>query len=179
MPEKPSDLVNHNCLIYTDSGAGDRWPIFNTDSDMHLHGNLSSNSVFALRDAAECGQGIVAMPQYAAAASLKAGRLIQILQQYTTNKRPIAVVYPHRGLVPTKTTVFVDMLRKHVPKALAAVSCPRSQMPDASQPTTREGGDVAPEAASILVDGSADRQPPANGVSDPRLGRNGAAAPRG
>jgi DNA-binding transcriptional LysR family regulator len=175
MPEKPSDLVNHNCLIYTDSGVGDRWPIFSTDGDVHVHGNLSSNSVFALRDAAECGQGIVVLPQYAAAASLKAGRLIQILQQYTTIKRPIAVVYPHRGLVPTKTTVFVDMLRKHVPKALAAVACPRPPMPDASQPVPQEG-EVAPAVHSILADQSADG---ASQHGDPRIRRSGAAAPRG
>jgi DNA-binding transcriptional LysR family regulator len=156
MPEKPSDLVDHNCLIYTDSGSGDRWPIFSTDGDMSVRGNLSSNSLFALRDAAECGQGIVVLPQYAAAPSLKAGRLVQILQQYTTTQRPIVVVYPHRGLVPTKTTVFVEMLKTYIPKALAAVSCPRPQMPDASQPTTQDGGDIAPEAASILVEASAD-----------------------
>jgi DNA-binding transcriptional LysR family regulator len=173
MPEKPSDLVNHNCLIYTDSGAGDRWPIFSTDSDMHVHGNLSSNSVFALRDAAECGQGIVVLPQYAAAESLKAGRLVQILQQYTTNKRPIAVVYPHRGLVPTKTTVFVDMLKTHIPKALAAVSCPRPQKPDVSHPVLQDGS----------IDGAnqdgVDRQPPANGRSAPPGRRTPAEAPRG
>jgi DNA-binding transcriptional LysR family regulator len=186
MPEKPSDLVNHNCLIYTDSGAGDHWPIFSTDSDMSVHGNLSSNSVFALRDAAEMGQGIVVLPQYAAAGSLKAGRLVQILQQYTTNKRPIAVVYPHRGLVPTKTTVFVDMLKTHIPKALAAVSCPRPQMPDASHPVPQDG-EVKPAASSLLVDGSADgasrdsvdRGPPANGRPAPPSRRTRADAPRG
>jgi hypothetical protein len=186
MPEKPSDLVNHNCLIYTDSGAGDHWPIFSTDSEMSVHGNLSSNSVFALRDAAEMGQGIVVLPQYAAAGSLKAGRLIQILQQYTTTKRPIAVVYPHRGLVPTKTTVFVDMLKTHIPKALAAVSCPRPQMPDASHPVSQDG-EVKPAASPLLVDGSADgasgdsvdRGPPANGRSAPPSRRTRADAPRG
>jgi DNA-binding transcriptional LysR family regulator len=171
MPEKPSDLVNHNCFIYTDSGAGDRWPIFTTDSDMHVHGNLSSNSVFALRDAAECGQGIVVLPQYAAAESLKAGRLIQILQQYTTNNRPIAVVYPHRGLVPTKTTVFVDMLRTHIPKALAAVACPRLQKPEASRPVPQECEVAAKD--SILVDGSGD------GAGRDGVGRLPRSAPRG
>ena len=182
MPEKPSDLVNHNCLIYTDSGAGDRWPIFSTDEELHVHGNLSSNSVFALRDAAENGQGIVVLPQFAAAASLKAGRLIQILQRYTTDKRPIAVVYPHRGLVPTKTTVFVDMLRKHIPNALAKVSCPRPQMTDGAHPVPQDG-DVAPAAPSILVNGSADGATPDATDRLPRTAqrgrRAGAEAPRG
>jgi DNA-binding transcriptional LysR family regulator len=151
MPERPSDLVNHNCLIYTDSGNGDRWPIFSTDSELAVHGNFSTNSVFALRDAAERGQGIVVLPQYAAAASFAAGRLIPILQQYTTNAKPIAAVYPHRGLVPTKTTVFVDMLKKHIPRALAAVECPLLQGADLAQPAPPKD-ETRPEAPVIRVD---------------------------
>jgi DNA-binding transcriptional LysR family regulator len=159
MPEKPSDLVDHNCLIYTDSGAADRWPIFSTDGEMSVHGNFQSNSITALRNAAENGQGIVVMPEFAAAASLAAGRLVAILRRYTTVKKPVTVVYPHRGLVPTRTTVFVDMLTKHIPKALAAIPCP--------QPSHQDGGEIVPEAPSILVGGSveiarrggADRRP--------------------
>ena len=137
MPENPSDLLNHNCLIYTDSGAGDRWSIFNTDSDLSVRGNFSSNSVFALRDAAERGSGIVVLPEYAAAASLAAGRLIPLLQRHPTIARPIAAIFPHRGLVPTKTTVFVDMLKKYIPRALAAVACPPPQTADAARTAPR------------------------------------------
>jgi hypothetical protein len=179
MPEKPSDLVNHNCLIYTDSGAADRWPIFSTDSEMSLHGNFQTNSVSALRSAAENGQGIVVMPQFAAARSLAAGRLIPLLQQYTTVKKPITVIYPHRGLVPTKTTVFVDMLTKHIPKALAAVPCP-------PQPVQDDG--VLVEAHSIRMGGSIEsvsragidhRPPPSTGLNLSRRRRGGVEAAQG
>jgi DNA-binding transcriptional LysR family regulator len=181
MPEKPSDLVHHNCLIYTDSGAADRWPIFSTDGEMSLHGNFQSNSITALRNAAENGLGIVVMPEFAAAPSLAAGRLVAVLRQYTTVKKPITVVYPHRGLVPTKTTVFVDMLTRHIPKALAAVPCP--------PPARRDiGSEIVPVAPSILVGGSidiagrggADRLPPGpNGRSFPRGRRAGVDVARG
>jgi DNA-binding transcriptional LysR family regulator len=182
MPTKPSDLVHHNCLIYTDSGAADRWPIFSTDSEMSLHGNFQTNSIAALRNAAENGQGIVVMPEFAAAPSLAAGRLVVILREYTTVRKPITVVYPHRGLVPTKTTVFVDMLTKHIPKALAEIPCPR-------QPEHQEtGGEVVPETSSILVGsnvevarrGGADRRPRAqNARSLPYGRRAGVDAARG
>src|SRR5262249_25081247 len=154
MPEKPSDLVDHNCLIYTDSGAADRWPIFSTDGEISVHGNFQSNSIVALRNAAENGQGIVVMPEFAAASSLSAGRLVVILREFTTVKKPITVLYPHRGLVPTKTTVFVDMLTKHIPKALAAVPCPPRP---AHQDTD---GEIVPDTSSILVGGGgAERRP--------------------
>jgi len=176
MPEKPSDLVNHNCLIYTDSGTGDRWPIF-TDGGLSVHGNFSSNSVFALRDAAERGLGIVVLPQYAAAASLAAGRLIPILERYNTIGRPIAAVYPHRGLVPTKTTVFVDMLKKHIPQALAAVACPLLKAKGATQATLSKAGNIEPVARPIRVEASVESAV-SNGI-DARPRANRRSAPRG
>src|SRR5262249_30872139 len=80
-PEKPSDLLDHNCLIYTDSGAADRWPIFSTDNALTLRGNFRTNSTLALLNAAENGQGIVVLPEFAAARSVAAGRLVVVLRE--------------------------------------------------------------------------------------------------
>jgi DNA-binding transcriptional LysR family regulator len=171
-PEKPSDLVNHNCLMYTDSGVADRWPIFGTDSDMSLRGNFQTNSTSALLSAAENGQGIVVLPQFAAACSLAAGRLTAVLQEYTTVAKPIAVIYPHRGLAPTKTNVFVEMLTKHIPQALATVPCGRPVAPDPPRPASRRGDEIASPAPSILVDGN-------SGVDRHRRASNGHAVSRG
>jgi len=124
-----------------------------------VHGNFQSNSITALRNVAENGQGIVVMPEFAAAPSLAAGRLVAILRQYTTVKKPITVLYPHRGLVPTRTTVFVDMLTRHIPKALAAIPCPPPSQRDADV-----GGSI-----EIARPGGDDRAPPA--PSDPSFPR--------
>jgi DNA-binding transcriptional LysR family regulator len=138
-PQKPSDLLDHNCLIYTDSGSADRWPVFSTDNEMSLHGNLHTNSTLALVGAAEAGQGIVVLPTFIAARPLAEGRLTAVLQDYTTVKRPVVIVYPHRGLAPTKTTAFVDMLTKHIPQALDAISHPVPTPPEpAPHPDRRQ-----------------------------------------
>jgi DNA-binding transcriptional LysR family regulator len=150
-PQKPSDLVDHNCLIYTDSGSGDRWPVFSSDNEMSLHGNLQTNSTLALVSAAEAGQGIVILPTFVAARPLADGRLIAILQEYTTVRRPVTVVYPHRGLAPTKTTAFVDMLTKHIPRALDAAS---HVPPTPPGPLERSAGVSA--APAILLGGRAE-----------------------
>jgi DNA-binding transcriptional LysR family regulator len=113
-PEKPSDLAAHNCLIYTDSEQGERWPIFNTHDDMLLTGNLHSNNIAALVEAAENGQGITVAPDFALHDSLRAGRLVAVLTEYTTSTYPITVVYPHRGSLPTKVRLFVEMLAKRL-----------------------------------------------------------------
>ena len=129
-PLKPSDLIDHNCLIYTDSEQGERWPIFNTHDDMLLAGNLHSNNIMALVEAAENGQGITVAPQFALEESLKAGRLVAVLTEFTTSTYPVTVVYPHRGSLPTKVKLFVDMLAKHlhsISSSREATQRPRKQ----------------------------------------------------
>jgi DNA-binding transcriptional LysR family regulator len=143
-PEKPSDLLDHNCLIYTDSGSADRWPVFSSDNEMSLHGNLHTNSTLALVGAAEAGQGIVLLPAFAAARPLAEGRLVAVLQEFTTVRRPVTVIYPHRGLAPTKTTAFVDLLIRYIPRALDAIA---HILPTPSEPqiVVEQDADGAPK----------------------------------
>ena len=152
-PQKPSDLLEHNCLIYTDSGSGDRWPVFSTDNEMSVHGNLQTNSTLALVSAAEAGQGIVLLPGFAAVRPLADGRLTAVLQDYTTVRRPVTVIYPHRGLVPTKTTAFVDMLTKHIPRALDA----SARVPPTQPPLARDGAVV--DTANLIAPSDPVAQP--------------------
>jgi len=118
-PKKPADLADHNCIIYTDSEFGNRWPIFDSPKDLQVRGNLQTNSGVVLARAAENGQGIVILPRFAAADALADGRLVELLAQHNTLRNPISAIHPHRGLVPTKTTMFVEMVAKHLQKVVA------------------------------------------------------------
>ncbi len=97
--ETPADLAEHNCILYTDSGYGDRWPIFDGPEEVTVKGNLQTNSPLVLLGAAEA---------------------------HTTLRRPICAIYPHRGLVPPKAAVFVDMVAAHLQRVLAPA---RSETP--------------------------------------------------
>jgi DNA-binding transcriptional LysR family regulator len=118
-PETPADLAEHNCILYTDSGYGDRWPIFDGPEEVTVKGNLQTNSPLVLLGAAEAGEGIVVLPRFLAASALAEGRLVCLLSEHTTLRRPICAIYPHRGLVPPKAAVFVDMVAAHLQRVLA------------------------------------------------------------
>ena len=118
-PTKPADLVDHNCLIYTDSEHGERWPIFNTHDDLLVAGSLHSNNTVSLVEAAENGLGLTVAPHFAVEDSLQSGRLIAVLSEYTTLSYPITAIYPHRESMPLKVRLFVEMLAKHL-RALPA-----------------------------------------------------------
>jgi DNA-binding transcriptional LysR family regulator len=120
-PQTPDDLAAENCLLYTDSKFGDRWPVFQSHQAITARGNLQTNSPLVLLKAAENGQGVAVLPRFVAARSLAEGRLVQILQDYPPVRYPVVAIHPQRGLVPTKTAVFIDMvagcLRNAIPAA--------------------------------------------------------------
>ena len=104
-----------------------------------VKGNLQTNNPLVLLGAAEAGEGIVVLPRFLAADALAEGRLIGLLSEHTTLRMPILAIYPHRGLVPAKTAVFVDMVAAHLQRVLAPVTSepPRrsiSRTPGESQP---------------------------------------------
>jgi len=140
-PEAPADLADHNCIIYTDSEYGNRWPIFNPPQDIKVGGNLQTNSVIVLLRAAENGQGIVVLPRFAAANALAEGRLIELLTEHTTLRNPICAIHPHRGLVPTKTTAFIDMVAEHLQQVFA-----RCKSQSRHRSPARRGFPIAPAA---------------------------------
>ena len=118
-PQTPEDLAAQNCIIYTDSKFGDRWPMFQSHEAITPHGNLQTNSPLALLKAAESGQGLVILPCFTAAAPIAEGRLVRILKDHPTVRYPLVAIHPHRGLVPTKAVVFVDMVAKYLRDVVA------------------------------------------------------------
>jgi DNA-binding transcriptional LysR family regulator len=113
-PQTPGDLANENCIQYTDSKFGDRWPVFASHAPITARGNLQTNSPMTLLRAAENGQGIVILPCFTAASPLADGRLVRILENHPPARYPIVAIYPHRGLVPTRAVVFVDMVAQYL-----------------------------------------------------------------
>ena len=113
-PATPAELAEHNCLIYTDSGHGERWPVFEAHEQVPLKGNLYSNDILSLIEAAESGLGITVAPDFALKESVGAGRLIPVLSDYTTRSFPITLMYPQRGSHPAKVRIFVEMLADHL-----------------------------------------------------------------
>ena len=133
-PRSPDDLAAENCILYTDSKFGDRWPIFQSHEAITAHGNLQTNSPLTLLKAAENGHGIVVLPCFTAASPLAEGRLIRILEDYPTVRYPIVAIHPHRGLVPTKAVVFIDMVAKYLREILPAMDLQPRPRSAARQP---------------------------------------------
>lgn len=115
LPEKPSDLMDHSCLIYgTQSFPSHvRW-VFIKDSKMEEvrpRGRFRSNDWKSLLLAAREGNGITLGPSDILYDEIENGRLVQVLSDYNCPSRPMHILLP-AGLKPTvKIKSFVESLR--------------------------------------------------------------------
>ena len=121
VPDAPADLVTHNCLHYRRAQDAPAW----TFEPMTAHkeaarvtvpisGSLSANNSEALRDAALAGLGIALLPDFTAQASLRQGKLVQVLPQWKSVGAFAEAIYairPYSHHVPLAVTAFVGYLR--------------------------------------------------------------------
>ena len=111
-PQRPRDLVKHNCLIYT-YAASAAWTFTDPNGKaevIRISGHLLANSGDALLAFALKDMGIVLAPDYLVADALSAGRLTRLLSKYKTPATPVYAVYPHSNFLSAKTRTFIDFL---------------------------------------------------------------------
>jgi DNA-binding transcriptional LysR family regulator len=111
-PKKPSDLLGHQCLGFTNWRSQSGWKHIGKEfrSKKGQIPRFESNNIQALRVAALKGLGIIMMPKDLLAEDLKHGSLVEILESDIPPTRPIHIVYPREGQSARKLTTFVDFL---------------------------------------------------------------------
>jgi len=80
---------------------------------IHIDGPLAANNGDALRIAALAGSGIILQPTFIVGDDLRAGRLQQVLQDFSLEVLNVYAVYPHRQYLSTKVRTFVDFLSEY------------------------------------------------------------------
>jgi DNA-binding transcriptional LysR family regulator len=125
-PAHPSDLAAHDCLAYLRTGPALWWfePRERVASasepvSVAVQGPLRANNSEVLRDAVLAGLGVAQVPDFSAAAALRAGRLREVLPRW----RPVGffgdAVYAIRPWSPA-TPRAVQLLVEHLREALGA-----------------------------------------------------------
>lgn len=110
-PRAPYDLSDCNCLVYDKPKSGE-WRFRGPEGEVSVKvsGNLRSNVADGLLDAAIAGVGVAALPSFAASEHIVAGRLVELLTDYTLPDSTLyAVFLPDRRL-PERIRSFVQFL---------------------------------------------------------------------
>ncbi|MGD8326130.1 MAG: LysR family transcriptional regulator [Sphingomonadales bacterium] len=115
-PQTPQELVDHNCLRYSNIGPVQEWYYQDENKELisvRVSGTISANNGEVLREAALDGQGIITGPSFITGDAIKSGKLVPILQPYAYTDFGIFAVYPHNRHLSAKVRVFVDFLKSH------------------------------------------------------------------
>jgi DNA-binding transcriptional LysR family regulator len=116
-PTHPEDLLNHHCLLLRYPGSQQfHWTLQGPTGPMSLpvSGNFDADDGDVLTLWALDGQGIVLKPLWEVAEHLESGRLRIVLPDTPPEPVSLAVLYPHRNLLPAKVRAFTDFLVDHL-----------------------------------------------------------------
>ena len=119
-PDKPQDLVQHNCLILSAQATADAWAFIGPKGlyAVRVAGNFTSNSGAALYHALIQGTGIARMLEPAILDELNNGRLTEIFADLALPERFILAYYPHVAVMPPRSRLFLDFLKTHLAQKL-------------------------------------------------------------
>ncbi|ENO8809614.1 LysR family transcriptional regulator [Photobacterium damselae subsp. damselae] len=115
-PNKPEDLLEHNCLVYSRLHSVNTWS-FSCKQQEHLisvHGSFRCDNGDVLLDAALAGLGITHLPKWMVSRYVESGELVPLLVDYEGQKLPFNAVYLQNRYVPLKVRCFVDFLKQKI-----------------------------------------------------------------
>ncbi len=117
IPENPTDLTQHNCLIYASSKLSQHWPFKlpnGKETTVNTRGNLACNDGHMIVKAALEGMGVAFAPSILFQSYIDEGRLCLLLSEYGLPPVSISALYPSSRNLSRKVKVLIDFLSEHL-----------------------------------------------------------------
>lgn len=122
LPLTPDDLGTHDTLAMLRTGRPPSWQLRHPtrgETVVPLDPRLAGNDIVMMKQAAQAGIGIVALPDYICREQVRSGALRRILPEWLAGEANITAIIPFRhGLLPS-VRVFINFLAAEIPKAIA------------------------------------------------------------
>lgn len=109
-PQRPEDLVGHNCIIDTNRRNPRRWT-FRRGADecvANVRGQFMVNSAQAAAGLARDGMGIAYIPRFALIDAVERGDLVHLLPDYDGETGVLNAVYLEGRALPRKVRMLID-----------------------------------------------------------------------
>ena len=110
VPTRPEEVARHRCVGFAPLAWRDTWRV--GGQEVAVRPALLTNSTESLRAAALAGVGLVALPDWAVADALVAGRLARVLAGFETPTSGVFAVYPTNRLLTPTVRLFVDQVAR-------------------------------------------------------------------
>ena len=113
LPTTPEQVAQHRCIIDSNFRVGTQWPLISpsgVSDTVDVTASIAVNSPQAVREIAIAGGGIAMTPDFIVQDAIDDGRLVSVLQGYTTLEFGLFAMYPHRKYVAKKVRCFIDFM---------------------------------------------------------------------
>jgi DNA-binding transcriptional LysR family regulator len=122
LPLSTGDLTDHDTLIMVRHGSPLAWKLKHPtqgEAVVPLKPRLAGNDIVTLKQAAQDGLGIVALPNYVCRDDIRAGTLQRVLPDWLAGEANITAVTPFRhGMLPS-VRAFLDFLVQRIPEVVS------------------------------------------------------------
>jgi len=118
-PQKPADLVGHDCVGVQGFTGPSFWSVAG-DDEVPVRYRLIVNSTDAACEAAKAGLGIVSVFSHHVASAFKEGALMPILTEFERGTLPLSLVRAAGGYLPLKLRAFLDFVTPRLKVRLAS-----------------------------------------------------------
>ena len=120
-PSTPDDLAGHDCISYEGVLAGNAWRFVRdkTDVTVWVQPRLFVSHVEAACDASRAGIGIARVFHHHVAASIEAGTLVTVLDEFEPAPLPVNLLYTAGRFLPIKVRAFLDFAAPRLKAQLA------------------------------------------------------------
>lgn len=109
VPATPTDLLEHDAIIYSQSTGGEEWSFRRGTSEtlIRLPRRLMLTAAEGVRAAVIAGQGFAIASRWMFTPELKSGEVVSVLNEWTLPPLDLWVIYPSGRLASTKARVFM------------------------------------------------------------------------
>jgi DNA-binding transcriptional LysR family regulator len=114
-PKTLGDLARHNCLVTaTEDGLSDHWSFAEKGKSVSVKvaGNLHCNDGEVLTRWAIAGHGLAWRSAWEVSEEIKKGRLVSVLDEFSSPGNNIYAVYAERQFLPAKVRFFIDFMKQ-------------------------------------------------------------------
>jgi len=119
LPKHPKELARANCICFPEPGASPRtFRQGAREFTVPISGNLEFNQAASAAQACAEGLGFSRFLAYQVAEYIARKHLRIVLGDFETASLPLSIVYPHARLLPSRTRVFIEWIKKELKAAL-------------------------------------------------------------
>jgi DNA-binding transcriptional LysR family regulator len=117
-PTKPEQLVEHQCLCYSNLKTPKRWHYVDHDGhdiQVDVSAKLLCNSAQMELTMVKAGHGICRLPEFAMEQEIKGKSLEILFSDYPAPIINVYAIYPSRKHLSPKVRCFIDLMVDHMP----------------------------------------------------------------